>query len=429
MKKFSGSQIRFCRVALLNALICVPFTTLAASNYFDARNDAMGGTGVASSNWGTAALANPALMTKAPVESHVDIILPSAGVQISDKDKMVDKIDDVVDTVDRYQDVINSLPTTSFTTRPTLASLAELQRLNAQVRVAAGDMADKLRDLRNNKSQGKAGAALAVTVPNETLPFAFVAKGYGTVSLSTDVNQGDIDYLQQIADGKRIPVRGDEDRLTSSATGLAAIVADYGIAMAHQFDVAGHPVSVGVTPKIQQSWLFNYKAAVYTYDKDDVTNNQYRKDDTGFNVDAGIATDVGENWTLGLSAQNLIARDIETKEVNGFKDTYQIRPLVTGGVSWHTDRLTTAFDVDMTPTKGFKTEGDSQYAGVGAEYRLFDWLQLRGGYRADMKSNDKNVVTGGFGLSPFNDSVHLDLAGSAGEDKTWGAMAKIGFTF
>lgn len=417
MNKLSGSQIRFCRVALLNALICVPFTTLAAGNYFDARNDAMGGTGVASSTWGTAALANPALMTKAPTEAHVDIILPSAGVQISDKDKMTDKIDDLVDTVNNYQDV-----TSNF-------SGLDYLRNYAQLRTAAGDLADRLSDLRGNKAEGKAGAAVAVTVPNDTLPFAFVAKGYGTVSLRTDVTQSDIDYLRSVANGTRIPSPGDENNLTSSATGLAAIVADYGIAMAHEFSVAGHPVSVGVTPKIQQTWLFNYKAAVYNYDKDDVTNSKYRKDNTGFNMDAGLATDVGDNWTLGLTAQNLFSRDIETKEVNGFKDTYQIRPVVTGGVAWHADRLTTAFDVDMTPTKGYKTQGDNQYAGVGAEYRLFDWLQLRGGYRADMKSNDKNVVTAGFGLSPFNNSVHLDLAGSAGEDKTWGAMAKLGFTF
>jgi hypothetical protein len=65
---------------------------------------------------------------------------------------------------------------------------------------------------------------------------------------------------------------------------------------------------------------------------------------------------------------------------------------------------------------------------VGAEYRLLSWLQLRAGYRADMKSNDTNVYTAGFGLSPFG-KVHLDLAGMKGDDRTWGAVAQLNFTF
>jgi len=39
------------------------------------------------------------------------------------------------------------------------------------------------------------------------------------------------------------------------------------------------------------------------------------------------------------------------------------------------------------------------------------------------------VVTAGLGLSPFNNAVHLDLAGSAGKDRTWGAMVQLGFNF
>ena len=54
-------------------------------------------------------------------------------------------------------------------------------------------------------------------------------------------------------------------------------------------------------------------------------------------MDAGIAADFGEHWTVGVSGQNLMSRDIDTKDIrirNGrtgevvsYKDTYQIRPL------------------------------------------------------------------------------------------------------
>jgi hypothetical protein len=39
---------------------------------------------------------------------------------------------------------------------------------------------------------------------------------------------------------------------------------------------------------------------------------------------------------------------------------------------------------------------------------VLDWLQLRAGYRADMRSNDENVATAGFGLSPFNNAYPHD---------------------
>ncbi|WP_338558931.1 conjugal transfer protein TraF [Erwinia sp. E_sp_B04_7] len=416
MAKIIRKLNSFSRPVVIPLLFMAPLSALAAGNYYDARNDAMGGTGVASSTYGTAVLANPALMTKAQPDDDVSIILPAAGLQVTDKNKLVDKVDDLTDSVDRYQDIANNL------------NFANIATDYPKVQAAAGDLASQLRGIKGNQAHGTAGAAFAVTVPNEVLPFAFVTKAYGTAHISADVTQSDIDLLQGISDGTVNPLLVNQNSLTSSALGRGAIVYDYGIAVAHEFTIAGHPVSVGVTPKLQKTYLYNYSASVYNYDKSDFKKGRYKNDDTGFNLDAGVATDVGDNWTLGLSAQNLISRDLDTKEVNGFKDTYQISPIVTPGVSFHTERLTAALDVDVTPTKRFKTQDESQYAGVGAEYRLLSWLQLRAGYRADMKSNDTNVYTAGFGLSPFN-KVHLDLAGMKGDDNTWGAVAQVNFTF
>ena len=293
---------------------------------------------------------------------------------------------------------------------------------------AAGDLADQLESLKGKTASAKAGAGLAVSIPNDVLAVAFVAKANARARVSSSIDQGDIDTLRGVEAVPSSILAVDPEDLKSKGFGRAAIVSDYGVAVARQFDLGGVPVSVGVTPKLQKTWLYNYTVSIYDFNSDDINSSRYRNDDTGFNVDAGLAADFGEHWTVGLSGQNLFSRDIDTKEVAGVRDTYQIRPLVTAGVAWQNDLLTLSADGDLTETKGFKSEEKSQYVGVGAEVRPLDWLAVRAGYRADVKDNDSNVFTGGVGFAPFN-RVHLDLMGLYGEDETWGAGAQVSVTF
>ena len=409
----------------------------AANTWAEARSDAMGGTGVASASYGSGVLINPALLAKAKPEDNVTVILPSVRAQITDKDNLQDEIDDISDKVDYYDDVIDNLTFAQFITNPT-------GTIN-QVRGAATDLADELEFLDGKTARANAGAGIAVSIPNDVLSFAFVAKAYAHARVSSNIDQQDIDYLrgdQIIVDAGLTALGSNSDIITrnlnSTASGRAAIVSDYGVAVARQFQFGDVPVSIGVTPKLQKTWLFNYTTSIYDYDSSDFNSSRYRNDDTGFNVDAGIAADFGDNWTVGLSGQNLISRDIDTKdiqirngrtgEVRNYKDTYQISPVVTAGLAWHTDLVTLSADGDLTETKGFKSEEASQYVGVGAEVRPLDWLAVRAGYRADVKGDDSNVATAGIGFAPFN-RVHVDLMGLYGEDETWGAGAQLSLTF
>ena len=345
----------------------------AANGWTEARNDAMGGTGVASANYGSGVLINPALLAKAKPDDDVTLIAPTIGAQISDKDDLRSKIDDISDDINTYRRVLRTI------------NLADLINPNSassrQVSAAAGDLADQLSSLKGKKADAKAGAGLAISIPNDVLDVAFVAKANARARVSSYIDQGDINLLHGVE-----------------------------------------------APKLQQTWLYNYTTSIYNFSSDDINSSRYRNDDTGFNVDAGLAADFGDNWTVGLSGQNLFSRDIDTKEVDGVRDTYQIRPLVTAGVAWHTDMLTLSADGDLTETKGFKSEDTSQYVGVGAEVRPLDWLAVRAGYRADVKNNDSNVFTGGVGFAPFN-RVHVDLMGLYGENQTWGAGAQLSVAF
>ncbi len=380
----------------------------------------MGGTGVASANYGSGVLINPALLAKSQPDDDITVIFPAIGGQISDKDNLRDKIDDVTDDVNQYRRSLDNInPLDLFV--PGSAGYR-------QVSTAAGDLADQLESLKGKTASAKAGGGLADRIPNVVLAVAFGAKPNARARVSSSIDQGDIDTLRGVEAVPSSILAVDPDNLKSKGFGRAAIVSDYGVAVARQFELGGVPVSVGVTPKLQKTWLYNYTVSIYDFNSDDINSSRYRNDDTGFNMDAGLAADFGEHWTVGLSGQNLFSRDIDTKEVAGVRDTYQIRPLVTAGVAWQNDLLTLSADGDLTETKGFKSEENSQYVGVGAEVRPLDWLAVRAGYRADVKDNDSNVFTGGVGFAPFN-RVHLDLMGLYGEDETWGAGAQVSVTF
>ncbi|EHM2231745.1 conjugal transfer protein TraF [Salmonella bongori] len=415
--------------------------TSAANTWAEARNDAMGGTGVASAHYGSGVLLNPALLAKAKPEDNITVVLPAVGVQITDKDNLQDEINDISDKINYYDHVVDSLTPGQILLNP--------RGVLNQFQGTARDLADELEYLNGKTARANTGAGVAVSIPGQTLSVAFIAKGYAHGRVSSSIDQNDIQYLRNIQRNESIALHeagraallgaGEITKhLNSTASGRVAIVSDYGIAVAKQWVVGDVPVSIGVTPKLQKTWLYNYTTSIYHYDSSDWNSSRYRNDDTGFNIDAGLAADFGDNWTLGLSGQNLVSRDIDTKEIyitNGisgetthYKDTYQIRPLVTAGIAWHNEVLTVSADGDLTETKGFKSEGNSRYVGVGAEARPLAWLAVRAGYRADVENNDSNVFTGGLGFAPYN-RVHLDLMGLYGEDETWGAGAQLTMTF
>lgn len=397
-------KIKLRQYSLVSFLV---FTTLtgashAATTYMEARNDAMGGTGVASSHYGAAAFANPALMTRFSGADDFSLILPAVGVQVSDPDHLQNGVDDVKDAWDRYDSDMSA------------GAAADLQR--------------QLLKFKNTHANAQAGVGVVATVPNSVVPFALMVKSWGTASVDGRVSEHDLQYLEDVATGKIIPTDADRDALTSRAYGRAAVVSDVGIAMAREFETEGVRYSLGVTPKYQRVDLFNYNVTVQNYDSHDFRSSDYRNTSTGFNADIGFATDLNSHWTLGLVAQNIVPRSIDTKAVNGLKETFKIRPQVTAGASWHNALVTTALDVDLTPASGFTSDKKRQFASLGAEFNAWKWAQLRAGYRQNMSSSEGSAFTAGIGISPF-DVVHLDLTGLAGTDRTYGAVAQLSVTF
>ncbi|NDL61495.1 conjugal transfer protein TraF [Acerihabitans arboris] len=402
MKRSGITQV-FLSAGLLAA---IP-PALAAGNWTEARNDAMGGTGVSSSHYGAAALVNPALLTGFGDEDDISIILPAAGGRVSDPDNLQDGIDNVQSAWDNLENEVNNGTGTPDSVKK---------------------FSNALRDISGDKGKAEAGVAGVITVPNHVLPFALVAKGWAKASVKAKVTDRDLAYLDAVQAGLVRPAGEDLDQLTSRAEGLAALVTEYGVAVAHPFNLAGRDISVGITPKLQRVATYNYNAIINHYDKADFRNAEYRRAENGANIDFGLSANITPDWIAGLAAQNLVARSVDTKEVNGSQDSFKIRPQVTAGTSWSNGLVTGAIDIDLTPASGFASQEKNQYAGVGAEINAWSWVQLRAGYRADMRHGDNNVVTAGIGLSPFG-RVHLDVTGLVGNDRTYGAIAQLSYTF
>lgn len=215
----------------------------------ESRSDAMGGTGVASGSYGSGALINPALLAKAKPDDDVTVILPSVGAQITDEDNLQDEIDNINDKINHYKDVVDNLTPREIITNP-LGSINQFQG-------AAKDLADELDYLKGKTARATAGAGLAVSIPNDVLSVAFMAKGYAHGRVSSSIDQQDIDYLRRIQRSNVVAagvaldaaLNGTDQitkNLNSTASGRAAIVSDYGVAVARQFDLGGVPVSVGL---------------------------------------------------------------------------------------------------------------------------------------------------------------------------------------
>ncbi|EKM2694849.1 conjugal transfer protein TraF [Escherichia coli] len=389
---------------LIASAVLFSFHSTAATSYFEARNDAMGGTGVASSHYGVAPLANPALLTKSGAKDDFSLLLPSVGAQLSDPGNIRDNADKISDDWKAFDRAVDS---------------------QSGVTQAAARLKARLQDFRHTHADAQVGASAVAALPGDTLAGALMLKSYGTVSVDGKVSDADLNYLESIASsGQSV----DKDRLTSQAFARAALITDVGIALATELETAGQKWSLGFTPKFQRVDLFNYNVLVKNYDSSDFKGDRYHNTRNGINADIGASMDLDDNWTLGLVAQNLIPRSIETKEVNGITETFRIRPQVTAGVSWHNDMFTTALDVDLTPASGFTSDSKRQFAAIGAEFNAWKWVQLRAGYRQNLASNDGSAFTAGVGVSPF-DVVHFDLAGLAGTDNNYGAIAQLQFTF
>ena len=385
------------RSLIISALTCaIAPTAFASQLYFDARNDAMGGAGVASSDFVTAAFVNPALLGQGKT-NYIGVILPaipysndgharyaptSFGVQTDTSDAFLGALDNVKSAQDAYDN-------------------------NTNLQTGAA-YASALGQFDGQRMGINAGTSFAIALPSSALSVAFFGNSYMTSIATAKVSQNDID----LANTQNL---GDLD----SKVNLAGVaISDLGLALSMNWDADIAKVSIGISPKYQRIDTYSYDISLNADGLSEFEDGFLDGLDkqSHFNLDAGIAIDFYDTFRVAISGRNMLKKnlEIETTAYKGInqadeKMIFTLAPLVTAGFALHHDYATLTAEMDLNDAIGFESNSKSRYARGGIEANLFDFLQLRAGIRHDLNDIRDDLYTLGFGISPMN-LVHIDLA-------------------
>lgn len=91
-----------------------------------------------------------------------------------------------------------------------------------------------------------------------------------------------------------------------------------------------------------------------------------------------------------------------------------------------TGQFTAALDIDVVANKSIFGEPETQQVALGGAWRPTTWIELRGGYITDMKSNMPDALSLGVGFEAARTVAELSV--SQGSDFT-GAAMKLGWAF
>ncbi len=454
--KLSIKQIAFFLILVLSS-----FGSWAINfDSFDPKSMAMGGAGVAIADPAIAAFFNPALLSIAEENEDYALEFPVLGGRFGASEDLVDNIDEaegladnLTSEIDNFNSIVGSngnIP---------VGSTSELTS-------AIDAMDDNLVSLDEGNLYGSAGAGFVFAIPSESfgLAISFSASGdfAGEIlyndsetfnNISSDVSSLDSCYngsniqdptvINCIATTQFTYVETNpnasnfgeitfdtEESLESEASMLAVGVAEFGVSISREFTIAGSEIALGITPKSVSVTVVDYTADAQTVEDGLDDLDDYSETYEDFNFDLGIAKDFKNGWRAGSTIKNVIGKEYKTVNPENSTKIIKISPQVRAGISYQNDWATIVADLDLTENDLLKPlNGETkQYAAFGVESNAWDFVQLRAGYRSDLSNSGRDVVSLGFGVSPWG--VHLDLAVAIGENSDDGGLAlQTGFRF
>ncbi len=417
--------------AAAGSAVAAPFSS------FDPRSYGMGGTGVASATSANAGFFNPSLLAAAHEEEDFSLEFPIIGARAADPDDFIDAIDDFdssnyIDQFDTARQAIDAAITAN--------DVAALNSARQPMVDATNKLITGLDALNNKALIAELEAGLVIGIPSKKFGASLYVRGWVVGGTQAAISSADLAVLQTISDSLATltvsdPVTGDPI-LTSAIDVRFAGISEVGLSLAREFNIAGHDIAIGITPKYVSIETYDFRIGDESdptttgLDEADIDLDSGQLDDSGVDLDIGIARDFGNGWKAGLVVKNLIGQEFKTVRGNIF----ELKPQARVGVSHQTEWTTVAFDLDLIENDpiirdkdtGLGFDKETQYAAIGAEFDMWDTVQFRAGYRHNMSDSDTSVVTAGFGLSPFG--VHIDVAAAGNADEI-GVAFQTGFRF
>ncbi|WMN56982.1 conjugal transfer protein TraF [Vibrio fluvialis] len=371
--------------------IC-PLSAYAANGVADARGNAMGNTGVTTSDYLLAPFYNPALTAVYRDRDSVGLLVPALGANVRDSDESLSTIDDLQSSIDQF----------------------EAAGVGAATQENINQLNGYLDDLADDKPFAvSGGAGIAVALPMNAVSLNFFARGYAEILADSSIAANTGNTASDV-----------ETRYQNSYVNMLAFgYSEYGVAVAKLFTLQGQQIAIGITPKIQE--LRTYKEVVTVKDFDLSDYDQSKTSKNAFNLDIGAVWLI-DNFRAGIAAKDLISQEIKTYDD---QSSYTLDPQVTVSGGYVTDFLALAIDWDLTKQKRFKgVDDDTQFLRFGVEGNAWGWAQLRAGYEIDLESTLDNSITAGLGISP-GDLVSVDLAANYAGNYQYGLSANLAFTF
>jgi hypothetical protein len=397
------------RVLTTLVLAAVSSTASAAPFTFDARSLGMGGAATANATLQNAAWANPAMLTRQPLEDDFALLIGVGGF-LRDDEGLVGDVEDFQDASDSYEDAIDLVP-------PDLPGAAE----------ALLDMNSIINGIDGKIIAPEATVLLAMGIAFETFSMA--------VSLRTDlIGGGTVTNLS--CDIFTDPGCDIDDTLDDTFNILnvqGVQTTEFAVSFAKDFELAGRRVSVGIKPKIVDLRAFTFSESILTIstDGDDLlTEDNFEDLGQVGSLDLGFAYDLTDSVLLGLNVRNLISRgfDLGGESLN-YDPEWQI------GGAYNNSFMTLAMDYDLTTNSPLLagdafTSLDRQDLKIGAEFRAGPYVALRLGasknFAPDIPDGAQEIrYAAGIG---FWLGFNLDIAVIV-NDNTIGGMLQTGFSF
>ncbi len=310
--------------------------------------------------------------------------MPTIGQRINDPDQMEDELL-------AFQQAANVLDSA-----PSPANQAAVQT--------------HLDALDGSLYQRSGNAAGIVAIPSRILSGAAFFNVYESSTARTRIGGDDL----------AVPVPSYVSRLEQR--GLR--VAENGIAAAKVIEAKKgwmRNLAVGVSAKFLLVEAYGYTESLR--DAEAVIDRSGRKTGSQFAFDLGVLKEVGV-WKFALVAKNIVPGNYK---YGGSVDEFKIEPQLRAGFAYQSRYSIVELDLDLLENDPVGFALPSQIVALGWEWQAWRWLTFRAGMQQNLTGDEAAYGSLGLGMI-ISDTVHLDIAGFAGEEGE-GLSAQLGMQF